>query len=179
MLVSYGDPDDLQSVEEGTSITAKFAPETDDGGVVGGNATCNSYTTSYTIDDDQISFGPIAGTLMMCPIGADQEQAYLAALETAKTYQIVGPNMQIAYDGGVLNYTSQNLPLENVLWQAVMVAGVPVAEEVEITALFYPGDEVGMGKTIQEILILRRLLAGRGVRRALLLLPAGLLKQLS
>ncbi|QDV88971.1 RNA polymerase-associated protein RapA [Phycisphaerae bacterium RAS2] len=38
-------------------------------------------------------------------------------------------------------------------------------------------DEVGMGKTIEAILILRRLLAGRGVRRALLLMPAGLLKQ--
>jgi len=38
-------------------------------------------------------------------------------------------------------------------------------------------DEVGMGKTIEAILVLRRLLAGRGVRRALLLLPAGLLKQ--
>ncbi|MCI0335700.1 MAG: SNF2-related protein [Planctomycetes bacterium] len=38
-------------------------------------------------------------------------------------------------------------------------------------------DEVGMGKTIQAILVLRRLLSGRGVRRALLLLPAGLLKQ--
>jgi superfamily II DNA or RNA helicase len=38
-------------------------------------------------------------------------------------------------------------------------------------------DEVGMGKTIEAILILRRLMAGRGVRRVLILLPAGLLKQ--
>ncbi|MGA9753280.1 MAG: helicase-related protein [Acidobacteriota bacterium] len=38
-------------------------------------------------------------------------------------------------------------------------------------------DEVGMGKTIEAILVLRRLMAGRGVRRVLLLLPAGLLKQ--
>jgi len=38
-------------------------------------------------------------------------------------------------------------------------------------------DEVGMGKTIEAIMVLRRLLAGRGVRRALLLVPAGLLKQ--
>jgi len=38
-------------------------------------------------------------------------------------------------------------------------------------------DEVGLGKTIEAILILRRLLAGRGVRRALLLVPAGLLGQ--
>jgi heat shock protein HslJ len=83
-LVSYGDPDDLQGLEEGTSITAEFVPETDTTGTVGGNATCNSYTTSYTIDGDQISFGPVAGTLMMCPVGADQEQAYLAALGTAQ-----------------------------------------------------------------------------------------------
>ena len=38
-------------------------------------------------------------------------------------------------------------------------------------------DEVGMGKTIEAILVLRRLMAGRGVKRALLLVPAGLLKQ--
>lgn len=38
-------------------------------------------------------------------------------------------------------------------------------------------DEVGLGKTIEAILILRRLLAGRGVRRALLLVPAGLVEQ--
>jgi hypothetical protein len=38
-------------------------------------------------------------------------------------------------------------------------------------------DEVGMGKTIEAIGVLRRLLAGRGVKRALLLAPAGLLKQ--
>lgn len=38
-------------------------------------------------------------------------------------------------------------------------------------------DEVGMGKTVEAIMILRRLLAGRGVRRALLLVPAGILQQ--
>ncbi len=53
---------------------------------------------------------------------------------------------------------------------------------VEETALAWPDgrllcDEVGMGKTIEAILVLRRLLAGRGVRRALILLPAGLLRQ--
>jgi hypothetical protein len=38
-------------------------------------------------------------------------------------------------------------------------------------------DEVGMGKTIEAIMVLRRLMAGRGVARALLLLPAGLTGQ--
>jgi superfamily II DNA or RNA helicase len=50
---------------------------------------------------------------------------------------------------------------------------------VEDTANAWPSgrllcDEVGMGKTIEAILVLRRLLAGRGVRRVLILLPAGL-----
>ncbi|MBC7223416.1 MAG: hypothetical protein H5T59_03935 [Anaerolineae bacterium] len=53
---------------------------------------------------------------------------------------------------------------------------------VEDTARAFPAgrllcDEVGMGKTVEAIMVLRRLLAGRGVRRALLLVPAGLLKQ--
>ena len=38
-------------------------------------------------------------------------------------------------------------------------------------------DEVGMGKTIEALLVLRRLMAGRGVRRALILVPAGLTGQ--
>jgi superfamily II DNA or RNA helicase len=38
-------------------------------------------------------------------------------------------------------------------------------------------DEVGLGKTIEAIMILRRLLSGRGVSRVLFLLPAGLVNQ--
>lgn len=38
-------------------------------------------------------------------------------------------------------------------------------------------DEVGMGKTIEAIMIVRRLLAGRGVRRALFMVPAGIVQQ--
>jgi superfamily II DNA/RNA helicase len=38
-------------------------------------------------------------------------------------------------------------------------------------------DEVGMGKTIEAVVALKRLQCGRGVRRALLLVPAGLLRQ--
>jgi hypothetical protein len=53
---------------------------------------------------------------------------------------------------------------------------------VEETAAAWPSgrllcDEVGLGKTLEAIFTLRRLMAGRGVRRVLILLPAGLLKQ--
>ena len=144
-LVNFGDPEAPTDLEEGTAITAVFSPETDTTGTLGGNATCNNYTTGYTLDGNNISVGMIAGTLMMCPVGADQETAYLAALQSAQTYEIVGPNLQIGYDGGVLNYTSLNLPLENALWQAVAMGGEMVPEGVEITALFVSGEEAGMG----------------------------------
>jgi heat shock protein HslJ len=130
------------------TITAVFSPETDTTGAVSGNATCNSHTTGYTLDGDQISPCPVAGTMMMCPVGADQEAAYLATLDTAQTYQIVGSNLQITFDGGVLNYSSLNLPLENVLWQAVLVLGQPVPEDVDITALFTPGEEEGKAPSV-------------------------------
>ena len=53
---------------------------------------------------------------------------------------------------------------------------------VEETAAAWPSgrllcDEVGLGKTLEAVFVLRRLMAGRGVQRALILLPAGLLKQ--
>ena len=149
-LVSWGDPENLTDVLEETTVTADFAPETDTNGTVGGNATCNSYTGSYALNDNQISFGPIASTRTICPVGADQETAYLSALEAAQTYRIVGPNMQITYSledqEGVLNFTSESLPLDHVLWQAVTVAGEPVSQDVKITALFEPEDSVEMNR---------------------------------
>ncbi len=144
-LVSYGDPENLTELEENTSVTAVFLPETDTTGTVSGNSTCNNYSGGYTLDGSNISFGPTAGTMMMCISGMEQESAYLAALQSAQTYEIAGANMQIVYDGGVLNYTSLNLPLENVLWQAVAVGSEPVPEEVDVTALFVPGADAGMG----------------------------------
>lgn len=145
-LVSFGDPEEeMETVIPGTSITAVFEPESDDSGTVGGSSTCNSYSTSYDIAGNQIAIGPIAGTMMLCPVGADQEQAYLTALESAETFQIAGPNLQIVYDGGMLNFTSLNLPLQNVLWQALAVNGQPVPLGVELTAFFSTGDEAGQG----------------------------------
>lgn len=53
---------------------------------------------------------------------------------------------------------------------------------VEETAAAWPSgrllcDEVGLGKTVEAILVMRRLMAGRGVKKVLVLPPAGLLRQ--
>lgn len=144
-LESFGDPAEPTPVLEGIAITAVFTPETDTTGQISGNASCNNYFGGYTIDGDAITFGTIGSTTRACLEGEDQEMAFLAALQSAQTFQITGSSLQIVYDGGVLNFSSLNLPLENVLWQAVMIVGLPVPEDVAITALFTPGDEAGAG----------------------------------
>ncbi|MFN2135837.1 MAG: META domain-containing protein, partial [Candidatus Promineifilaceae bacterium] len=144
-LVNFGDPENPTELEEGTTVTAVFLPETDTTGTISGSATCNNYSGGYTLDGGSISFSPIASTMMMCPSGMEQETAYLAALQGAQTFEMSGRTLRITYDGGVLTYSSLNLPLEHVLWQVVTVGGEAVPEDVTITALFTPGDVAGSG----------------------------------
>ena len=41
------------------------------------------------LNGDKIKFGPLAGTKMMCDLGAsDQETAYLKALENAQRFEV-------------------------------------------------------------------------------------------
>ena len=71
LLVSYGDPEDPQTVVAGTAVTALFVPESEgaNNGIVGGVATCNNYSFPYTITDDgglTVQPGPM--TAMACPL---------------------------------------------------------------------------------------------------------------
>ena len=85
-LNSYNDGQGaLVTVLAGSEVTAHFAED----GTLSGFAGCNNYTTSYNLDGDNISIGPIASTLMACdsPPGImDQETQFLAALESATVY---------------------------------------------------------------------------------------------
>lgn len=78
----------------GTSLTADFGKD----GTLSGNSGCNTYTGGYKVNGDQITIGPLASTMMACsePAGVmDQEAQYLAALQSAATYQIEGNVMQL------------------------------------------------------------------------------------
>jgi heat shock protein HslJ/LysM repeat protein len=83
------------SVIIGTEITAVFGED----GTLSGSAGCNNYTVSYEADDaGNISIGLAATTRMMCsdPEGImEQENEYLAALETAATYNVEGERLQL------------------------------------------------------------------------------------
>jgi heat shock protein HslJ len=68
---------------KGTKLTAAFAE-----GKFSGSSGCNSYSGSYEINDEKISTGPIAMTLMACvdPGIMEQEQSFLAYLGDLKTF---------------------------------------------------------------------------------------------
>jgi heat shock protein HslJ len=89
------------SVMLGTTITASFGTD----GNLTGNAGCNNYNGTYTVNGNQITIGPLASTRKMCndPAGVmDQETQYLAALETAATYQIEGTALELRTKDGAL-----------------------------------------------------------------------------
>lgn len=88
------------SVIIGTELTADFVE-----GTVSGSAGCNNYTASYEVGGDQISIGPAATTRMACgePEGImEQENEFLAALQTAATYRIDGDRMEMRDESGAL-----------------------------------------------------------------------------
>jgi heat shock protein HslJ len=65
-----------------------------------GSGGCNRYTGSYTYEDGVLSFGPMAGTKMMCPEAVmDQEDRFLAALGSVGGVAIDGPFLLIFVEG--------------------------------------------------------------------------------
>jgi heat shock protein HslJ len=82
------------SVITGTTLTASFGKD----GTLSGNSGCNTFSGPYKLDGNHITIGPLASTMMMCsdPAGVmEQEAQYLAALQSAATYQIDGNVLQL------------------------------------------------------------------------------------
>ena len=70
----------------GSTLTLTF-----DGGVIVGNAGCNSFRAAYTQDGDRLTVGPPAATRKMCKADVmEQEQQFLAAIQSATTWAIDG-----------------------------------------------------------------------------------------
>lgn len=54
-----------------------------------GNAGCNHWFASYTLDGDQLSFGKVGKTRKLCaPALMEQEQRFLQALETVQRWDV-------------------------------------------------------------------------------------------
>ena len=69
----------------GTTLTLSFRD-----GMIVGSSGCNTFRATYTHDGDRLAVGPVASTRKACA-GAgvmEQEHEYLAAIESATTWQI-------------------------------------------------------------------------------------------
>lgn len=104
-LTQLGDDETSGELVQGTVITATF-----EDGTVAGSAGCNNYFADYAIDGDAIEVGPAGSTLMFCesPEGTmDQEQTYLALLQTADSFDVSGDILTLSNDGTiVLTYSA-------------------------------------------------------------------------
>lgn len=53
---------------------------------VAGSDGCNSLSGGYTLAGEKLAFGPLAGTRMACPQGAEQSQAFNEILSKVAAY---------------------------------------------------------------------------------------------
>lgn len=105
VLSAWGTPGAETSVTA-PSITLEFPAD----GQVRGSSGCNTYSGTYTVQDNTIAFGELISTLKACtdePV-MQAEQEYLVALKTAGEFVVTGPQLTIQYDAGskVLNFIS-------------------------------------------------------------------------
>lgn len=85
----------------GTTLTATFTADT-----VAGDSGCNTYTGGYTLDGDQVTIGPLAGTMMACDEAImTQETQFLTALQTPATVETSGATVTLRDSSGATQVT--------------------------------------------------------------------------
>lgn len=62
---------------------------------VSGSGGCNRLTGSYELENDHLTFGRMASTMMACPEGMDTEKAFLNALTRVKTWKITEQQLEL------------------------------------------------------------------------------------
>jgi heat shock protein HslJ len=97
-LAALGAPGAEKLLLAGTTVTVTFGAD----GKLSGSAGCNSFGGGYTADGKNLAVGALASTKKYCGdiTGLmDQESAFLAALASAKTYEVQG-NQVVMLDAG-------------------------------------------------------------------------------
>jgi uncharacterized lipoprotein YbaY len=88
------------SLIQGTELTARFGQD----GLVSGSAGCNSYHAEFAVQGQTLTVGPVATTRRTCmdKKAMDQESAFLAALDSAVTWEIRADRLQLRSESGSL-----------------------------------------------------------------------------
>ncbi len=68
---------------------------------VSGSTGCNSYSGTYVVQGDKMTFGQMTQTLRACaaPEAMQQEQRYLRALAASGSYVVSGSQLTLSYNG--------------------------------------------------------------------------------
>lgn len=107
-LVSFGAPGAESPVVQGATIALKFGVD----GRAGGSGGCNSYGAEYLVRGDEVSLSKVISTKRACLEQSlnQQEQLYLASLESAKRFKLSINSLTIFYnDGqGVLSFVKDS-----------------------------------------------------------------------
>jgi heat shock protein HslJ len=150
-LTGYvGPAGNLLPVPAAVSASATFSA-----GTVSGNAGCNEYSGSYTVDGDKLTIGQVAATKKACgPAETALETAYLAALGKVATYSIDGESLELKTTEGKVGLEFEAVKpasLSGTAWVATGVnngtGGVAsVVAGTTLTAVFGPqGTVAGSG----------------------------------
>lgn len=83
----------VSSTIAGTEPSLLLDPD----GTVAGDASCNRFSGTYTLDGDRLSFSGLATTKMACPESGvmEQEAAILLALEATASFEIEGERLSL------------------------------------------------------------------------------------
>jgi heat shock protein HslJ len=142
VLVAYGDATNPTVVEEGTTATAVFTTD----GSLSGSGGCNNYNSTYQLDGDKITVGPIASTLMACEKGMDQETIVFSALQNAQRIAFNSQGrLEIYYNSGTttetkLVFAPGETSLTDTIWVMESFGDVnnptPAEKGIAVTAIF-------------------------------------------
>ena len=109
-LVSLGPAGAETDVVAGTTVTLNFG----DDGRASGSTGCNSYSGTYQVRGDNLSFGRLVSTRRACldQNANQQEQRFLAALEAANRFRLSSNRLTILADRGrnALNFVNNSEP---------------------------------------------------------------------
>jgi heat shock protein HslJ len=132
--------------QDGASATpVGMATLTFQAGRVGGNAGCNTFSASYTLDGRQLTISQAVSTMKACPAALmAQEQAVLTNLGQVASHEVVENQLHLlnAQGARLLSFAPQAATtLTGVTWQATSYnngrqAVVNVLASTEITTLF-------------------------------------------
>lgn len=107
-LVSFGPAGSEENIVSGTRPTLTFSED----GRASGSTGCNSFSGTYTVRGDTISFGRMISTKRACldQKANQQEQMYLTALEQARWFRLTSNRLAIFYVNrrNVLNFESDS-----------------------------------------------------------------------